>query len=487
MFSRGGRPQSKSSGVVWPDTGNGTPTTVKDVFGARPFSAHIATVGYDYDFHVGVDVDLESGETMYAPVGGSVIRLHRTHYGWESAAQLTYWTEDDDSSGAGATWARVAPSTLRITGTRGGAKTFPNVAKYKHSTERCFVTEVSSLDDWEVRVKLASTTAITGKFGFCLHNEDASQYVGMEWDGTNATAVGARSGGALTSHGTNRAVTTEPWLRVQYVAATDTISWDVSSDAVTWSNVASQTTQTFTDGTRPKWIPLLYWRSTDTNAATATVDVDYFGWFDGNGIGRFGNWFQIGRDGDKFCMMHFQDLNVNLGDTVQAGQVVGTAGLTGFDTRSGQVNAEHCHLEYHGNSNALYAKEDAVNPLDRDILPRTNVSNNVTVTRSTANDPDGVACWRLRIQVARGAQDFDLNSVTLTGDLATRTVNWNTRAGLNADVDIPKHDGVYCVPVDFTANSSEYEVSFYFSKAVVGTSFTSASVLDTDGATLWSE
>jgi hypothetical protein len=487
MFSSRPRRDAKSSGVVWPDTGTGTTSTVKDVYGSRPFTPHIATVGYDHDLHVGVDMDLSPGDTLYAPSGGAIIRLHRTHYGWETAQQLTYWAEDDDSAGAGATWSRVNPSTLRIVGTRGGSKTFPNVAKYYHQTERAFVTKISSVDDWEIRLRLASTTAITGKLGFCLHSTATDQYVGMEWDGANATAVGARSGGALTSHGTNLAVTTETWLRVQYTASTDTLSWDVSSDATTWTNVASQTTQTFTDGSRPIWVPTLYWRSTDTNAATATIDIESFAWFDGNGIGRFGNWLMIGKDGEKYPMMHFQDINVSLGDIVEAGQSVGVAGLTGFDTRSGQVVTEHAHIEYHANSKAIYAKEEALNPLAPGILPRTNVSNNVTVTRSTANDPDAVACWRLRVQVARADQDFDLNSVTLTGDLATRTINWQTRAGLNADVDIPKHDGVYVVPEDFNANSSEYEVSFYFSKAVVGTSFTSASVLDTAGTVLWSE
>lgn len=483
MFSTKSNRRSQSQGIVWPDTGNSTPTAIKDVFGSRPFAAHIATVGYDYDMHRGVDVDLDAGDPMYCPRGGNIIRLHRSHFGWETATQLNYWTTDDDSAGSGATWARVAPSTLRMTGTRGGSKTFPNVAKYQQtgSTARAYVTT----DDWEIRVKLAATTAITGKFGFCLMSDATGQYIGMEWDGANATAVGARSGGALTAHGTSGASTTQPWLRVQQ--ASGTLSWDVSADAVTWTNIASQAAQTMTDGSRPIWIPTLYWRATDSNAATAQVDVDYFGWYDGNGIGRFGNWIAVGHDSGKFVMMHFQDIAVEVGDVVEAGQLVGYAGLTGFDTRSGQIQAEHCHLEYHANSNPLYDNDNALNPLAPGILPRTNVSNNVSVTRTTANDPDGVSCWRLQIVVTRADQDFDLNEVSLTANTTSRTVNWNTRSGLNADNDIPKQAGVYIVPVDFTEASSTYEVSFYFSKAVVGSTFTSAYVKDTAGTTLWSE
>ena len=469
------------SGLVWPDTGTSVPATVKDVFGPRPFSAHIATVGYDYDFHRGVDMNLAAGAPYYAGMGGHVVRLHRTHYGWETATQLNFWTTDDDSSSAPATFTRVAPSTLRITGTRSGTGSFPSVCKFKANTER-----VQNTGDWEFRVKLASTTdPAGGKFGFGIIHEATGEHVSLEWDGVNATALGAGSGGALASNGTTRAVTTEAWLRI-YLTGT-TLSWGVSSDASTWTNVASQTIASYTDTAMQTFVPILYWRSTDTNGTPATIDLDFAGWYDTNTVDRFGNWITIVNGSRKACSMHFQDISVSLGDIVEPGQLLGYVGLTGYDARSGIIVEPHVHFEYVPVTSPVYTATESINPLAPSLLPRVDVSNNVSVTRTTANDPDAVSSWRLQIIVTRASQDFDLNSVTLTGNLASRTINFDTRSGLNVDNDIPKQSGVYIVPVDFTESSSTYEVSVYFNKSVVGTTFTSASVANTAGTTLWSE
>ena len=45
-----------SPAYVWPITGTDTPDEIFSNFGPRPFSFHIATVGYDYDFHRGCDI-----------------------------------------------------------------------------------------------------------------------------------------------------------------------------------------------------------------------------------------------------------------------------------------------------------------------------------------------------------------------------------------------------------------------------------------------
>jgi hypothetical protein len=119
-------------------------------------------------------------------------------------------------------------------------------------------------------------------------------------------------------------------------------------------------------------------------------------------------------------------------------------------------------------------------------MPRANVSNNVSVVSSTANDPDAVSCNKLAITVTRADQDFDFNEISMTGNLATRTVNFNSRAGLNANVDIPKESGVYIVPGAFNAESASYTFDVYFSRAVVGTTVVSAYIKDCNGVTLWS-
>jgi hypothetical protein len=87
---------------------------------------------------------------------------------------------------------------------------------------------------------------------------------------------------------------------------------------------------------------------------------------------------------------------------------------------------------------------------------------------------------------AAAAAYLALTGGTLTGNLTTRTINFDTRAGLNADNDVPKEAGVYIVADTFNDESPTLRIWVYFSIAVVGT-FVSASVADTAGTALWSE
>lgn len=472
-----------SPSLVWPDTGTSTPSAVGAVFGGRPFAAHIGTVGYDYDMHRGADVAVAAGGNVYSVMAGVVTRLHRTHYGFQNAAQGAYWVEVDPGSTGVFT---IASNALNIAGTRGGAKTFPTTsANYKALSERVDI----STGDWEMRFKLKTApTLVGGVVGFGIYDEaNTAQVVALETNGSTATVVGVGSGGAMAANGTT-ASTAVLYYSITYTQATDTIVWRYSSDAITWTTAATQATVAFTREGVAAFTPTVYWRSTDTNAAVQTVDVAFVGWWDNNNIGRFGNWVTIvGNDGNKVCQMHFQELFVNNGQVVEAGQLIGLAGSTGFDTRSGFVTTPHVHVEYIQNNRSLYNQDEPINPLAPSLLPRTNTNANVACTRTTANDPDAVSCWKLAIVVTRGGQDFDLNSVTLTANLATRTINFNTRAGLNADNDIPKQAGVYIVPSAFTTASSSYNVDIYFSKAVVGSTFTSLSIADTAGTVLYSE
>ena len=118
-----------------------------------------------------------------------------------------------------------------------------------------------------------------------------------------------------------------------------------------------------------------------------------------------------------------------------------------------------------------------------DVTPR--VGQVVTVTVA-ANDPDAVDSHRLTITVTRADQDFDMNSITMVGNTTSRTINFNTRAGLNADEDIPKQSGMYMVPASFDENSATFVLVVYANKSVVGSTWVSGSILDTAGTTLWS-
>lgn len=479
-FSVRRKRQSTSAGIVYPDSGTDTPVgDIRAVFGPRRFPGHIATVGHDYDFHPGDDVALEVGDDLLSPINGTVSRLHMTHFGWERAEQLWYWTEDDDSSGAGAAWSASA-GTLSITGTRGGAKSFPAVAKLVRSGVGAPLTA----NTWEMRFKLDDAqVAINGAVGFGFYNQADSQYVTMEWDGTNVYAYGARSGGAVTNHGASAAIGGDRWLRVRSNGGN--LTWAKSTDGATWTTVWTEPNPTWTNPDRPIWSPVLYWRSKDTNATPDTVAVDFLGWYEANTIPRFGNWLIIARGDDAMMMIHFSDLYVALGDYVDAGQPVGIVGTTGFDDISGNVTTTHVHFEYIPNSLSVYSRAASINPMAAGIMPRTDVTNNVTVTQTIENDPDGVSSIKLAISCARAAQDFDVNEISLTGTLATRTVNFNTRAGLNADVDVPKQSGVYIVANPFNGASSSYDVDIYFNMGTVGT-LVSAYVKDCNGVTLWS-
>ncbi len=95
------RKPSQGPGYTWVKSHTSTPDIIRDVFGARPFSAHIATVGYDYDFHRGIDVPFAAlGDPVYAGMNGIIIRKHHTHYDFATSGQLAKWSETDAGSAA---------------------------------------------------------------------------------------------------------------------------------------------------------------------------------------------------------------------------------------------------------------------------------------------------------------------------------------------------------------------------------------------------
>jgi hypothetical protein len=344
-------------------------------------------------------------------------------------------------------------------------------------------------DDWELRLNFATvpSTAGQGTIGFGIIDDDAGEFLTLEYDGTTLTIRAEDSVGAMTVDGTTAAVGSQTWLRIRLTGTT--IHWERSTDQATWNSIGTQTIgSNWTNDTTPKWIPIIYWKSIDSDATPATVDIAQFGWHDDQTIPRFGNWCVIQNGDLKMHVMHMRELTVAQGDFIEvAGRQIGTVGQTGFDTISGPILEPHIHLEAIENNNDSYSNDDPVNPLAPGILPRANGDANVSVVRTTANDPDAVDSWKLAITVTRSTEDFDLNLITLTGNLATRTVNFDTRAGLNADNDIPKEAGVYIVPSAFNHLSATYVVDIYFNKSVVGTTFTSYSVQDTEGTVLASE
>ena len=468
---------------AWPRSGNSTTQDVRDGFGPRTFTGHIASLGYNYDFHRGCDLPIDFGDPVYSLCHGPIIRLSETHYGWDRAAQLTRWVETD---AAGSVVFSHTGSSLRITGSRPGAQTFAEAGKFRHALERVDI----STDDWEIRIKPTGNQTVTGGVvGVGFEDQLGTERVTIEYDGTTLTARGAHAAGVMGADGTAVTVTPKQY-RIRYTQSTDTIVWEYTSDdpvttATNWTNLATQAAPAFTREGWPAFTPVPYWRATASTAGDQTFDLDHVGWYDAGNIPRFGNWISIVNGDRRVSQMHMQEMAVSLGDVVEAGQLIGYSGNEGFDARSGPVLFAHCHVEYATGVGYHYDNSQPINPLAPGLLPRANVSNNVAVVRTTANDPDGVDCWRLTITTTRADQDFDMNQISLTGSSATRTLNFDTRAGLNADTDIPKQSGVYLVCTAFSDDDATMVLDAYFSKAVVGATFTSAFVKDTEGTTLW--
>lgn len=483
MFSRNKKPtgRGEGKGMVWQDTGLGTASEVRNVFGPRPFAAHISTVGYDYDFHRGVDAPGDLDDPSYSPINGSVSRLHFTHFGWQSQAQYNKWTFEDTYFSAEF---NLISSSLALTGSRAGSQSFPDVDYFYNTAGRIIH---SGSDDWIVELKLLNTISITGALGFGVFDTDNNEFVTLEYDGSVFTVSGADADGALFADGTTLSQSAQTWLRIEYSQSIDQVSWKYGTDGDTFSTITSSIGTNFTTEAIPYFKPIIYWRSKDTDATAQKVEIENFNWIDDQTIGRFGNWIQITDSDKRVMLMHFRDIDVDIGDIVSAGQPIGLTGKTGFDTRSGRINSAHVHLEIIEDNEYSYANTDPVNPLKAGYLPRADVGNNITVTRVFENDPDGVHSFKLAVTCSRADQDFDLNEISLTGTSATRSINFDTRDGLNSDNDIPKNNGVYIVPEDFNGDSASYIVSVYFNTASVGTSFSSAYVKDASGLTLWSE
>lgn len=463
-------------GRCWPSNAGPTPSTTGDPFGERTFPGHASGV----DFHRGIDLlDQQDGVPTYSPINGCVIRSSYTHFQWDDDSNMEQFTEVDPNSKA--TFSRVTDK-LRIVGKNDGTVSFPSgLAQY-----RCLTPLSAVAGEWFIDLQLNATVSLTGKLVYGMYDPDNNEYALLEYDGSTFTVKGRDSGGAMTGDGTTYTPSARTWMRIRY-DSTNGVIWQHSTDGSTWTDMVADASPSWTKQ-YPGFKVFVGWDPAGSGSDD-TVDVAFFGWFDGDNIGRFGNWIEISSAGEKWLMMHHRKLLVAVGSVVRAGEQVGTTGKTGFDTYSGRIAQDHLHTEYIPNNKYFYANNDPLNPLDPDILPRTNGSGNVSVMRSTGNDPNGNDSHILTITCTRGTQqDFDMNEFSLTGNSGTRTINWNTRSGLDpADQDANNYNGVHFQPSAFNESSSSYVITLYFNKSAVGNTFSSAYVKDTDGTTLWSE
>lgn len=483
------RTRKTDKGVVWPNNGSGAAPEVDEVFGHRPFSNHISTVGYDNDFHRGIDIDAALGDPVYSPIAGSVIRLHHAHFDFKTREQFDRFDEVDVFSRA--TFSSVTGTNLRIFGLNAGLQSYTSpaskfIAKEPFSASDDFdsqITITSNLSN-DTRVGLGVEDSVNNEYAAVWHESDAGGGTSnFNWTIRDSSGI-TNGSGTATRGGSN-------WLRVRYDQSTTTIFFEHSTDGDTWSALnGAGNTVTWTETSQPVFKPLIAWID-GASTTVSTIDISFFGTSTPESPGRRGNWILITNNFEKTLLYHLQSFIVNKGDLLQAGQKIGTAGKTGFDDRSGRVTDEHIHVERIPSNEYAYTNNDATNPLDKAFLPRKDDNINVSVIRTNELDPDSVDSWRLQITVDRSngtyEQDFDLGSVTLTGNLATRSIDINTRAGLNSDQDIPLNNGVYISASSFDDTSASYIVNYYFHRSVVGTTFTNYVIKDSFGRVVASE
>ncbi len=464
-----------SAGYAWPHSPSGV-GLIRDPMGHRPFVAH----GSGVDLHPGDDIVLAQGDPVYAPLSGAVIRVHYTFFGFETAAQLDRWTEVDPNSSLAVAH---GGSFLALTAARVGDASFPSqIARYQPVLERI---NPHGTENWLLQIALTSAISVVGAIGIGIFAPDLAEYVAMEYDGATITRRGLGTT-TFTANGATTSISGRTWLRITYTASTGEYAWLYSTNGTSWTTIGTETGRTFTS-TQPTFAPTVYWRSGDTNATPYSIGVQRVEYYDleQNTASRFGNHIMISNGLGKMVMDHLESLSVDQGQFVHAGQLIGRCGKTGFDSTSGAVLSPHVHLEWHPNPRYTYSNDEAANPLDVFILPRANVSNNVTVVLTRENDPEGNDSHLLTITTARADQDFDVNEISLTGNLATRTININTREGIDpADRDANNYQGVRFDPGAFDEFDDEQVLRYFFQTATVGTTVVSWFVGDTQGTVL---
>ncbi len=475
MFSvKRNRYRGDGNGMAWPIGPSGV-GVIRDTMGHRTFNAHASGV----DFHRGDDIVFTQGQTVYAPITGAVIRTNYTFFGWQNSDQLNQWQVAGSSLAAS-----HSGSSLTITASRNGSASFPSgTGRYENINER--INPSSGTDNWLIQLGLTNTINVTGFIGIGVFNSALTEYIALEYNGSTFKRRGVGTT-TFTANGATTSVSNQTWLRITYTSSTGVYEWLYGTDGQNWTSLGTESGRVFTT-TQPTHVPTIYWLSGDTNSTPYTIGIQKTEFYDlsQSAASRFGNYITATTSTFKIQMDHFQDMVVSRGDFINIGQIIGRAGITGFDTKSGAVLEPHVHIEYHPNINYSYSNDEAINALDARYLPRIDVSNNVSVVRTRENDPEGNDSWRLAITINRADQDFDLNTISLTGNLATRTINNNTREGLDpSDNDTNNFNGVRFSPIAFDEFSSAQILNYYFRTSTVGTTFVSYILTDTQGRTL---
>lgn len=480
------RKKDYARGLVWPLAGQGAdPAVVADPFGPRTFSGH--TNGYDWHRGVDVGVSANGGQVVATPAGGVVTRVNKT---FETFGLSLGRLSEVDPDGLVAPSVLFGDVTLSFT-------TVPSVssADFLGSAKLVHSELVRLTDDCEVRAVIQPSNLTTeGALGIFLWDQENDEYAALDFClGTDTlTSHAVDSAGADVTDGATSAsgAASVFVLSLVYDQSAGTVTFRWRYDSSSWTTHATWSSVSWTSQ-RPVFSFGFYFRKTSTSAGSDTGFhlLSAIGCAHPDTIGRFGNWVVVNnpKTSQRWCLMHMGEVDVSCGDKLEPGDTVGRVGNTGFDDTSGEIQQNHLHVELIPQVGNAYDNDDPINPLGVGLLPRADATSNVAVTVTEEDDPNSDASFKLLLEVDRADQDFDVNVVQLVGDSATRTVNFNTRAGLDpADHDNPDYDGVYLEPQAFDEDDDTWTLAVYFEKAVVGTSLVSAQVLDTEGNVLWS-
>ena len=487
MFTGRRKSRTPSNGYSLP---NGS--DVGDPFGPRPFAPHTSTVGYDYDWHRGVDFPGNENDPIKAPMGGSVVRRHYTHFLYWHDDALNEFTVDDVDNAIDLS---INDGILSLAW---DANLVPTSNDFLGSS-KVILNQLLDPDsgDLDLRLRISNPDFDgQGAIGLAIYDISNSEYAAIDYDsstvGLLCHAVDADGVDATTNGESQTPNQSVYWLRLFYDQSADELLFQYGTDGysegepTTWDTVSTWSSPNWTQTGYASMQACFYFRRTTEEAVNLSSNL----WvnllaIDNKTIGRFGNWVTILRGDESFIVMHMSHIYADYGP-IQAGEVVGTVGKTGFDSRSGLILNNHVHIEriYPG-AYYFYENDAPVNPLAPGILPRANVNNNISAVLTEGTDPNDDDCHILTVTTTREDNDFDLNLITLTGSDGTRTVNFNTREGLNpGDSDVPDYDGVYIIPQDFDDEDTDYVVAFYFQKDVVGSVVLSWELQDTEGTTL---
>lgn len=207
----------------------------------------------------------------------------------------------------------------------------------------------------------------------------------------------------------------------------------------------------------------------------------------GSGLERFGKFIVIehsensGDLGDyQTAYLHLNNFKsgISVGDHVNKGQHIGYVGKTGVG-----INGDHLHLSLYERTDGIINRDYLRNPLK--ILnydgggQSGSAYYNVTVNKISSNS-------KISVTVTVPDHALDLNQIFIDpqGSSNARTINFETNAGMNSNIDNPYFNDVTIIAdpnYDFNESKNTYQVRFRYQGSWSSTSFCTVKLKDTHG------